>query len=106
MLGDKFLKEQDPRFSSEPYVSPVVQITKSCSAFALIASDGLWDVISVKKAAQLVVEYKERDKGHEISADGVADHVLCEARKLRTKDNTSVIFVDFDAMRTGCRTAN
>ena len=37
MLGDKFLKEQDPRFSKEPYVSPVVQISKSCSAFALIA---------------------------------------------------------------------
>ncbi|KAI4962592.1 hypothetical protein ZWY2020_028782 [Hordeum vulgare] len=38
MLGDKFLKEQDPRFSSEPYVSPVVQISKLSSAFKLIAS--------------------------------------------------------------------
>ncbi|XP_037436740.1 protein phosphatase 2C 70-like isoform X1 [Triticum dicoccoides] len=101
MLGDKFLKEQDPRFSKEPYVSPVVQISKSCSAFALIASDGLWDVITAKKAAQLVLDYKERNMGQEISADGVADHVLSEARNLRTKDNTSVIFLDFDAMRTG-----
>uniref|UniRef100_A0A453M6M8 protein-serine/threonine phosphatase n=1 Tax=Aegilops tauschii subsp. strangulata TaxID=200361 RepID=A0A453M6M8_AEGTS len=101
MLGDKFLKEQDPRFSKEPYVSPVVQISKSCSAFALIASDGLWDVITAKKAAQLVLDYKERNMGQEISADGVADHVLSEARNLRTKDNTSVIFLDFDAMRMG-----
>ncbi|KQK12563.1 hypothetical protein BRADI_1g04540v3 [Brachypodium distachyon] len=99
MFGDKFLKEQDSRFSSEPYVSPVVRITKSCSAFALIASDGLWDVISAKRAAQLVVEHKERNKDHKTSADRVADHVLSEARNLRTKDNTSVIFVDFDLMR-------
>ncbi|KAK1643142.1 hypothetical protein QYE76_060947 [Lolium multiflorum] len=106
MLGDKFLKEQDPRFSSEPYVSPVVHITKSCSAFALIASDGLWDVISAKRAAQLVLEYKERNKDQILSADRVAEHVLSEARNLRTKDNTSVIFVDFDAMRTGPRTAS
>uniref|UniRef100_A0ACD5XDM1 Uncharacterized protein n=1 Tax=Avena sativa TaxID=4498 RepID=A0ACD5XDM1_AVESA len=106
MLGDKFLKEQDPRFSSEPYVSPVVHITKSCSAFALIASDGLWDVISTKRAAQLVLEYKERNKDQIVSADSVAEHVLSEARNLRTKDNTSVIFVDFDAMRTGSRTAS
>lgn len=39
--------------------------------------------------------------GQEISADGAADHVLSEARNLRTKDNTSVIFLDFDAMRKG-----
>lgn len=106
MLGDKFLKEQDPRFSSEPYVSPVVHITKSCSAFALIASDGLWDVIGAKRAAQLVLEYKERNKDQIVSADSVAEHVLSEARNLRTKDNTSVIFVDFDAMRTGPRSTS
>lgn len=37
MLGDKFLKEQEMHFSSEPYVSQVVQITKTCTAFALMA---------------------------------------------------------------------
>jgi protein phosphatase len=37
MFGDKFLKERDPRFSSEPYVSEAVHITKACSAFAIIA---------------------------------------------------------------------
>ncbi|XP_020101834.1 protein phosphatase 2C 70 isoform X2 [Ananas comosus] len=56
MLGDKFLKEQDSRFSSEPYISQVVHITKACTAFALIASDGLWDVISIKKAVQLFLQ--------------------------------------------------
>lgn len=37
MFGDKFLKEQDSRFSSEPYVSQAVRITKACTAFAVIA---------------------------------------------------------------------
>jgi len=58
MFGDKFLKEQDTRFSSEPYVSQAVCITRACTAFAVIASDGLWDVISTKRAVQLVAEVK------------------------------------------------
>jgi protein phosphatase len=54
----------------------------------------------------LFLQYKERNKDQIVSADGVAEQVLSEARNLRTKDNTSVIFVDFDAMRTGPRTAS
>ncbi|OEL26560.1 Protein phosphatase 2C 70 [Dichanthelium oligosanthes] len=100
MFGDKFLKEQDSRFSSEPYVSQAVRITKACTAFAVIASDGLWDVISTKKAVQLVAEGNERNTGDSTSVDKVANRVLSEARNLRTKDNTSVVFVDFDILRT------
>ena len=37
MLGDKFLKQQDSRFSSEPYISEVVHIQHASSAFAIIA---------------------------------------------------------------------
>jgi protein phosphatase len=95
-----------------------------------VHSDGLWDVISTKKAVQLVVEVKylmtvrfschcspaavasclpshftilqgkERNAGDSTSAAKVANRVLNEARNLRTKDNTSVIFVDFDILRT------
>ncbi|KAF0933180.1 hypothetical protein E2562_016129 [Oryza meyeriana var. granulata] len=100
MFGDKFLKEQDSRFSSEPYVSQAVHITKACTAFAVIASDGLWDVISTKRAVQLIVEGRERNNVDSASADEVANRILSEARNLRTKDNTSVIFVDFDILRT------
>ncbi|KAL6839031.1 hypothetical protein ACP4OV_031085 [Aristida adscensionis] len=100
MFGDKFLKEQDTRFSSEPYVSQAVHISKSCTAFAVIASDGLWDVINTKRAVQLAAEGKERNNGDSSSANKVANSVLNEARLLRTKDNTSVIFVDFDILRT------
>lgn len=37
MLGDKFLKEQDARFSAEPYISEVVCIDQSSEGFALLA---------------------------------------------------------------------
>lgn len=101
MLGDKFLKEQDARFSPEPHVSQVVHIPKGSKAFALMASDGLWDVISVKKALQLVLQTRERyDVDEENSAERIANFVLNEARTLRTKDNTSIIFLDFDTIRT------
>ncbi|KAL5701789.1 protein-serine/threonine phosphatase [Ranunculus cassubicifolius] len=97
MLGDKFLKEQDSRFSSEPYISQVVHIDKKSNAFALLASDGLWDVISIKKAMQLVLETRDRygaDKGNR--AEKIANSILSEARNLRTKDNTSIVLLDFN----------
>ncbi|CAN1310600.1 Protein phosphatase 2C 70 [Linum perenne] len=98
MLGDKFLKQQDARFSSEPYVSPVVHIDRSSSCFAVLASDGFWDVISVKKAVHLVQQAKEKQQvDGENQAEKVANVLLAEAKAQRTKDNTSVIFLDFDA---------
>ncbi|KAI8010714.1 Protein phosphatase 2C 70 [Camellia lanceoleosa] len=53
MLEDKFLKQQEPRFSSEPYISEVVHIHQASKGFALLASDGFWDV-DFMKAIQLV----------------------------------------------------
>ncbi|KAF5752301.1 protein phosphatase 2C 70-like [Tripterygium wilfordii] len=97
MLGDKFLKQQDARFSSEPYISQAVHIDQASSACALLASDGFWDVMSMRKAIQLVVQTKERySKDDEYSAKKIANILLSEARTLRTKDNTSIIFLDFD----------
>ncbi|XP_057805954.1 protein phosphatase 2C 70 isoform X1 [Salvia miltiorrhiza] len=96
MLGDKFLKEQDARFSAEPYISEVVYIDQSSEGFALLASDGFWDVINMKKAFQLVHQAMERNAMEgEGSAEKIANFLLSEARTLRTKDNTSIIFLDF-----------
>ncbi|XP_027116243.1 protein phosphatase 2C 70 [Coffea arabica] len=98
MLGDKFLKQQDARFSAEPYISQVVYIDQSNRSFALLASDGFWDVINVKKAVQLVNQTMERNSANQDnSAEKVANALLGEARTQRTKDNTSIIFLDFDA---------
>lgn len=105
MLGDKFLKEQDARFSSEPYISQVVRVGQANEDFAVLASDGLWDVISAKKANQLVLQAKERySTDRKCSAQKIADYLLNEAKKLRTKDNTSIVYVDFDtALRNLCK---
>jgi protein phosphatase len=48
-----------------------------------------------------ILQGKERIRSDCKSADKVANCILSEARNLRTKDNTSVIFVDFDILRTG-----
>ncbi|KAJ9182073.1 hypothetical protein P3X46_006104 [Hevea brasiliensis] len=106
MLGDKFLKRQDARFSSEPYISEAVHIHRASSTFALLASDGFWDVICVRKAVQLVLQTRERySTDGENSAEKVANFLLSEARTLRTKDNTSIIFLDFDSKSrlTSCK---
>ncbi|KAK4266381.1 hypothetical protein QN277_027315 [Acacia crassicarpa] len=108
MLGDKFLKQQDCRFSSEPYISQVVHIDKASRAFAILASDGLWDVMNGKKAIQLVFQKRDKystdDGDNDNSAEKVANLLLSEARTLRTKDNTSIIFLDFDTLsRFSCK---
>ncbi|XP_019059050.1 PREDICTED: protein phosphatase 2C 70 isoform X2 [Tarenaya hassleriana] len=94
MLGDKFLKQQDIRFSAEPYISEPVRLDQARDVFALLASDGLWDVVSVKKAVQLVLKMRE-EGGREDEAEEIANSLLREARTMRTKDNTSVVYLDF-----------
>ncbi|CAH9085828.1 unnamed protein product [Cuscuta epithymum] len=97
MLGDKFLKQQDKRFSSEPYISQVVYMHQTSTGFALLASDGFWDVVNTRKAVQLVQQSKQRNSmNEENTAEKVANFLLSEARTLRTKDNTSIIFLDFE----------
>ncbi|XVE81558.1 hypothetical protein DITRI_Ditri15bG0074500 [Diplodiscus trichospermus] len=105
MLGDKFLKQQDSRFSSEPYISEAVHINQTSGAFAILASDGFWDVVSIKKAIQLVAQTRERHStDKEKLAEKIANVLLNDARTLRTKDNTSVIFLDFDSRsRISCK---
>ncbi|KAL1203307.1 Protein phosphatase 2C 70 [Cardamine amara subsp. amara] len=97
MLGDKFPKEQDVRFSAEPYISAPLRIDQSNKdAFAILASDGLWDVVSPKKAVQLVLQMRQEEGGTENSAEKIANGLLDEARAMRTKDNTSIVYLDFD----------
>ncbi|KAI3786747.1 hypothetical protein L1987_40673 [Smallanthus sonchifolius] len=98
MLGDKFLKQQDARFSSEPYISQVVYMNSESRDFAIMASDGFWDVVNPKKAFQIVHQERERNVAS-CSADKIAEALLREARSQRTKDNTSIILLDFDSCK-------
>ncbi|KAL8139575.1 hypothetical protein V2J09_005596 [Rumex salicifolius] len=110
MLGDKFLKEQDSRFSCIPYISPAVCLDQASEGFALLASDGLWDVLSTRKAVELVHQGREKYAGSSSSdcdskdmAEKIAALLLNEAKALRTKDNTSVVYLDFSTIRTACK---
>ncbi|BBN16827.1 protein MpPP2C_KAPP [Marchantia polymorpha subsp. ruderalis] len=101
-LGDKFLKEQDDSFSSQPYVSEVLKLEPESRALAVMASDGLWDVMSSRRALNFAVEARDGKcataEGRKVppqSAEGIADMLVSKARALRTKDNTSVIVLDF-----------
>ncbi|KAH0937193.1 hypothetical protein HID58_004654 [Brassica napus] len=97
MLGDKFPKQQDGRFSAEPYISEPLRIDQSNKdVFAVLASDGLWDVVSPSKAVQLVLQMREKERGTEDSAEKIAKGLLDQANVMRTKDNTSIIYLDFD----------
>ncbi|MCO5602578.1 hypothetical protein L7F22_056712 [Adiantum nelumboides] len=110
VLGDKFLKEQEVRFSSTPFISNVLQITQECKALAIMASDGLWDVLSQRRAVQLVLEAKEGqgntdgDISEPVSAKSIAEMLINKARSLRTKDNTTILVLDFvDKSKLGAR---
>ncbi|CAL5337719.1 unnamed protein product [Camellia sinensis] len=59
MLEDKFLKQQEARFSLEPYISEVVHIHQASKGFGFLASDGFWDV-NFKKAIQQLKQARER----------------------------------------------
>lgn len=51
MLGDSFLKEQDVGFTAEPYVSEGAVLGPKDEWLVVVASDGLWDVVSQERAA-------------------------------------------------------
>ena len=53
-LGDKFLKNEDLGLSAEPYVSGVLRFDPSQRGIALLASDGLWDVMEPPAAMKVM----------------------------------------------------
>lgn len=103
VLGDKFLKAQNIGLSAEPYISQVVRIVPRSSCIAVIASDGLWDVISPKRSVQLALEARStleearRAGRFGDAAQAIANHLLARARLAKTVDNTTVIALAFEA---------
>jgi hypothetical protein len=57
-LPARFLKDEDLGFIAEPHVSPVEQLPASARCFVIVASDGLWDVLSEERAAGLVLKVR------------------------------------------------
>ncbi|CAI5949745.1 unnamed protein product [Closterium sp. NIES-65] len=110
VFGDKFLKQQDVGLSSDPFIHAPLQLPvpeeggTSKPVIGVIASDGLWDVMSVKRAIQVALEARkeQEEAGVEGSAaEAMASALVAKARTLRTHDNTTVVGIDFTAMLQG-----
>jgi len=84
-FGAHFIKSKKLGIISEPYVSPVYELGKD-DQFAIIASDGVWDVISGQDACDLI-------KGDSDAAT-MASHLVRHAVSNRKcMDNvTAVVF--------------
>ena len=54
-LGDKFLKNEDLGLSAEPSISPVLRFDPCQQGIAVLASDGLWDVMESGTAMQVTL---------------------------------------------------
>eukprot|EP00798_Chlamydomonas_sp_ICE-L_P003755 gene3753-13814_t len=59
MLGDKFLKDEDLGFLAEPYISAPARVPPGEACFIVLASDGLWDVITEQRASALVIKAED-----------------------------------------------
>lgn len=103
VLGDKFLKAQDIGLSASPYVSDVLTVGPSSSCVAVIASDGLWDVISPKRCIQLASEARssgqlaQEEPALADLAQLIASTLLTRAKLAKTVDNTTIVVLDFQS---------
>lgn len=84
-FGDLRMKDPSPVVSAEPEIT-VVPLTPN-DQFAILASDGLWDVLSNQDAVDIVRKYSDKNKA--------AEHLVRKALKLGTSDNVTAVIVWF-----------
>ena len=64
----------------------------------IIASDGLWDVLSTEVAGDMACKLLQHERisaaSDELPTQYVAEHLLSEARSRSSTDNLSVIVID------------
>ncbi|GFH06311.1 uncharacterized protein HaLaN_00920 [Haematococcus lacustris] len=92
MLGDRFLKDEDLGFLAEPFVSSVEVVPAgSPPAFMVLASDGLWDVVSEGRVAALLAKAAAKEGDGQLWAQEAADLLLKQAVDGRSKDDISIM---------------
>lgn len=86
-LGDKYL---------EPYVISDPEIKhfniQSDSKYIILATDGLWDVVSNADAKQIVSRVMNRKKQTKALGHDCVRELLMESRNRHSQDNTTIIF--------------
>jgi protein phosphatase len=95
VLGDHFLKtDVSCGLIADPFVSRVAVVdTSRGSAFAVTASDGLWDVTTPAAAVQMAAVAGAGGPGGGAGCDAAAAALLAHARQKRSKDDCTVLCV-------------
>eukprot|EP00727_Mastigamoeba_balamuthi_P005938 m51a1_g1964 putative protein phosphatase 2c (449) ;mRNA; r:1076487-1078023 len=84
-LGNSFVKEQKLGITATPFISPCYKLSDADS-FVVLASDGLWDVMSGQQACDLIAS--------EASAEAMAAKLIRTAlSNTKCTDNITVIVV-------------
>eukprot|EP01129_Flabellula_baltica_P007734 TRINITY_DN3026_c0_g1_i1.p1 TRINITY_DN3026_c0_g1~~TRINITY_DN3026_c0_g1_i1.p1 ORF type:complete len:274 (+),score=47.04 TRINITY_DN3026_c0_g1_i1:41-862(+) len=86
-FGNYDIKDRDVGFISVPDVK--IWTLQDSTHFFIIASDGLWKVMSVRKVQSFIE--RELKSGH--SLDSIAEHLVKKAYHKGARDNISVVIV-------------
>jgi len=90
-LGNHFVKEQNIGMSAEPFVHECIKI-ESTDMFVVIASDGLWDIVSGQRAVEIVLGL-----GPNFGCEEAASVLLRTAlQSPKCNDNVTVIVVQLN----------
>eukprot|EP01122_Echinamoeba_exundans_P010408 TRINITY_DN3894_c0_g1_i1.p1 TRINITY_DN3894_c0_g1~~TRINITY_DN3894_c0_g1_i1.p1 ORF type:complete len:842 (+),score=292.02 TRINITY_DN3894_c0_g1_i1:137-2662(+) len=84
-LGDHFPKSVECGIVAEPYVSPAFKL-ESTHSHLIVASDGVWDVVSPQRAYDLIKDEEDADKAAQTLIKTVTKSAKCT-------DNVSCIVV-------------
>jgi serine/threonine protein phosphatase PrpC len=90
---DRAFADAHRSFSADPVIPTpdVTEIaTSAADEFVVIASDGLWDVLSSRDACALARRALRRGEG----PGGAAEALAAAAAKRRTEDNVAVVVID------------
>jgi protein phosphatase len=94
-LGDGFLKqggESQCGLIATPHCSEPVTLDPAAAAFAVLASDGLWDVASARDAVRIAAQ-AGAGAGAGGGAAAAAAALVAHARHKRSKDDVTVLVV-------------
>jgi len=75
-LGDHFLKNERLGVISVPYVSPPIQL-ETTDTMVILASDGLWDVMTGEEAVELCCNYNDADTMSSELIKKALTHIKC-----------------------------
>lgn len=89
-LGDRFLKDEDLGLSADPSTSGRCKIPKDKNYIIIIASDGLWDVMSPSDAAKLVIRVERESYGGTVD---IASALVRQAQQLGSRDDITALVV-------------